>query len=61
MQGVCWECGGGGGGGMSPFASPDVPAGLGMLLLLVVLVPPDTPFAPQMLADKTTHQATPSC
>ena len=60
MQGVCWGCGGVGGGGMSPFASPDVPAGLGMLLLLELL-PPDTPFAPQMLADKTTHQPTPSC
>ena len=31
-----WSC------GMSAFASPDVPAGLGMVLLLL-LVPPDTP------------------
>ena len=33
-----WECS----CGMSAFASPDVPAGLGMVLLLL-LVPPDTP------------------
>ena len=50
---------------MSAFASPDVPAGLEMLLLLLlvllllllVLVPqtPPAPQTPPMLADKTTQ------
>ena len=47
---------------MSAFASPDVPAGLEMLLLLLLLLllvlVPQTPPAPQtppMLADKTTQ------